>query len=88
MPRLPSNWQDIAAERINAKIPHAGDCPVCKGEGTRRVEDAVVSPTAKNGRKTPWYPQAALTCLECGYTTYHNLVVLGVFDEQGNGREQ
>lgn len=86
MQKLPDDWPQIAAARINEKIPDAGDCPACKAQGTRRLEEAVMSPTAKNGRKTPWYPQAALTCLECGYTTYHNLVVLGVFNGTENDR--
>lgn len=86
MTRLPDNWQEITVDLINEKVPSARYCPVCGGK--RMLDDVVVSPPAKRGKESPWYPQAALVCNDCGYTTYHNLVVLGLFDKKNsvNGR--
>ena len=44
------------------------------------MDDVVVSPPVKRGKASPWYPQVALVCGDCGYTTYHNLIVLGLFE--------
>ena len=78
MLRLPDNWQEIAIDLINEKVPQAKHCPVCSG--TRVMDDVVVSPPVKRGKASPWYPQVALVCGDCGYTTYHNLIVLGLFE--------
>ena len=80
MARLPDNWRDIAAEALSQKIPNGRACPVC-GEN-RILEKLVADLTVLHGNKKRSYPQAVLVCTNCGYTSYHNLVVLGVYDKE------
>lgn len=82
---LPADWQRRFVESINEKIPNAGRCPRCAtgaaGETTMVIGEDAVTPIIWNGSLNlggTSYPQAMLVCRNCGYTTYHNLVVLGI----------
>lgn len=79
-------WMDPFIAKINEKIPNSATCRVC-GQPTMIPHADMVSPSTIRGKGIELgsiVPMAMLICQNCGNTTFHNLILMGILDEQGN----
>jgi hypothetical protein len=79
-------WMAPFVAKINEKIPNSATCRVC-GQPKLIPHAEMVTPSTVNGRNIDLgsiVPMAMLICQNCGNTTFHNLILMGVLDEEGN----
>lgn len=70
------------AEKANV----IGKCPVCRERNYTLLNHIVAPPVFQGGSVViggPAYPMIMIMCQNCGYTSFHNAMVIGLLANEG-----
>lgn len=84
--QLPENVRNNILKKIN-ELTNKYPCPRCGNNAFYLDNGILIQVLNKNAKNInlsgPSLPFIAVVCKRCGFTSFHNLVVLGIINSEG-----